>query len=245
MEKDKEIFRYIPSGDSAFIIKAGNEISIDINRTIRKLLIRIEQEKMEGIIDFIPSYNELMVCYNPTIIGYRKLLDTLRSIDKEIESIELPESSIIHVPVFYGGDFGPDLHEVADFNSISEDEVIRIHTLTKYLVYMLGFTPGFCYLGGMDERIATPRKQSPRIKIPAGAVGIADKQTGIYPIESPGGWQIIGQTPLKLFDPNRKPEFLIQSGDYIQFKSVSINEFNNITSKVTEGTYIVENSNCS
>lgn len=245
MEKDKDIFKYIPLGDSAFIIKAGEEISVEVNRTIRKLLVRIEQEKIEGIVDFIPSYNELMVCYNPSVTGYRKLLDTLQSIDKGVESITLPTASIIHVPVLYGDEFGPDLNEVANFNSISEEDVVKIHTSTSYLVYMLGFTPGFCYLGGMDERIVTPRKHSPRLKIPAGAVGIADKQTGIYPIESPGGWQLIGQTPLKLFDPIRKPEFLIQPGDYIKFIPISKNEFVKIASEVSFGNYVVAKSNYS
>jgi len=244
LEASNHIFNYIPSGDSAFIIKVGDEISPDVNQTIRKLLVRIEQEEIEGIIDFIPSYNELMICYNPLIIGYRKLLEKLRSIDKEIDSIKLPESSIIHIPVYYCDDYGPDLQEVADFNHISIEEVIRIHSSLDYLVYMLGFTPGFCYLGGMDERIATPRKQSPRIKIPAGAVGIADKQTGIYPIESPGGWQLIGRTPLKLFDSNRKPEFLIQPGDFIRFIPVTIDEFNKITVEVSEGVFKPSESNC-
>ncbi|RPH32177.1 MAG: 5-oxoprolinase subunit PxpB [Bacteroidales bacterium] len=239
-----QILKYIPSGDSAFIIKVDNEISPEINQTIRKLLVRIEQERIEGVVDFIPSYNELLVCYDPLIIGYRKLLDRLRLIDREIDSVKLPESSVIQIPVYYGDDFGPDLNEVADFNSLSIDEVIGIHSSTNYLVYMLGFTPGFCYLGGMDARIATPRKHSPRIKIPAGAVGIADKQTGIYPIESPGGWQLIGQTPLKLFDPERKPEFLIQPGDFIRFVPVSIDEFKRMTNEVREGIYKLEKSNC-
>lgn len=244
MEIASQILKYIPSGDSAFIIKVDNEISPEINQTIRKLLVRIEQERIEGVVDFIPSYNELLVCYDPLIIGYRKLLDRLRLIDREIDSVKLPESSVIQIPVYYGDDFGPDLNEVADFNSLSIDEVIGIHSSTNYLVYMLGFTPGFCYLGGMDARIATPRKHSPRIKIPAGAVGIADKQTGIYPIESPGGWQLIGQTPLKLFDPERKPEFLIQPGDFIRFVPVSIDEFKRMTNEVREGIYKLEKSNC-
>lgn len=234
------MLQYIPSGDSAFIIKAGNEISEEINRTIRKLLIRIEQEQIDGVIDFIPSYNELMVCYEPSIIGYRKLLEKLKSIETNIDSIVLPESSTIYIPVLYGGEYGPDLNEVADFNSISEADAIKIHTSTNYLIYMLGFTPGFCYLGGMDNRIATPRKQNPRLKIPAGAVGIADRQTGIYPIESPGGWQLIGQTPLKLFNPKAKPEFLVNVGDYIQFYPISQDEYFKIKNEVEEGTYQVK-----
>jgi KipI family sensor histidine kinase inhibitor len=236
------MFQYIPSGDSAVIIKAGDEISEEINLTVRKLLARIENENIIGIIDFIPSYNELMICYDPLIISCRKLLDTLRTLETNIDTIELPESEIIHVPVLYGGQSGPDLNEVAALNNLSEEEVVKIHCSSSYLVYMLGFTPGFCYLGGMDQRIATRRKQSPRLIIPAGAVGIADKQTGIYPIESPGGWQLIGKTPLRLFDPAKKPEFLIKAGDCIKFYPITEYEFTDILKEVNEGVYRVNKS---
>ncbi|MDP2424168.1 MAG: 5-oxoprolinase subunit PxpB [Bacteroidales bacterium] len=234
------MLQYKPSGDSAFIIKVGDEISEEINQTVRKLLVCIEQKKIHGLIDFIPSYNELMICYDPLLIGYSKLLDTIRSLVDGVEKIVLPESSVIHVPIRYGGDFGPDLNEVADINGLSVDEIIKIHSSASYLVYMLGFTPGFCYLGGMDKRIATPRKQTPRLKIPAGTVGIADQQTGIYPVESPGGWQLIGQTPLRLFDPGRKPEFLFQQGDSIQFHAITDDDFKRISDEVNRETYCVE-----
>jgi len=231
------MFTYIPSGDTAFIVKAGNDISEEINGLIRKYFLQIEAENIMGIVDFIPSYNELLVCYDPVVIGYQNLLSILKSVEGKISTSELPASNLIHVPVFYGGEFGPDLNEVAVCNSLSGDEVIQIHTSQNYLVYMLGFTPGFCYLGGMDKRIATPRKQTPRMKIPAGSVGIADKQTGIYPIESPGGWQLIGRTPLKLFDPDMKPEFLFRAGDYIHFYAVEKAEYEAILNDVTNKTY--------
>jgi len=231
------MFTYIPSGDTAFIVKAGNDISEEINSLIRKYLLQIEAENIMGIVDFIPSYNELLICYEPAVIGYQKLLTILKSVEGKINISELPPSNLILVPVFYDGEFGPDLNEVAECNSLSVDEVIEIHTSQNYLVYMLGFTPGFCYLGGMDQRIATPRKQTPRMKIPAGAVGIADKQTGIYPIESPGGWQLIGRTPLKLFDPDMKPEFLFHAGDFIRFYAVDRDEYEAILNDVTNNTY--------
>jgi len=234
------MFQYIPSGDCAIIIKAGSEISEEINGTVRKLLVIIEKQKIKGIIDFIPSYNELMVCYDPLSINFKELLIVLRSLETEIENTELPQSLVIHVPVLYGGESGPDIEEVSDFSGLSMEEIVKIHSSDSYLVYMLGFTPGFCYLGGMDERIATPRKQSPRLKIPAGSVGIADKQTGIYPIESPGGWQLIGKTPLRLFDPSKKPEFLISAGDRIKFYPVTEDDFKNLAWEINEGTFIVE-----
>ncbi len=231
--------KYIPSGDLAFIIKAGDEISEEINRTVRKLLIRLEEEKISGITDFIPSYNELMVCYDPSVLDYRQLPDIFRSYTADLDAMELPEEYVIHVPVLYGGEYGPDLQYVAEYNSLAEDEVIEIHSSSACLVYMLGFTPGFCYLGGMDQRIATPRRETPRLKIPAGSVGIADGQTGIYPIESPGGWQIIGKTPVRLFNPDHKPEFLFNAGDYVQFFSVTVDEYKHILDEVSEGIYQV------
>jgi len=231
--------KYIPSGDSAFIIKAGDEISEEINRTVRKLLIRLEKEKISGITDFIPSYNELMVCYDPLVTDYRQLPGIFRSCAADLDTMELPEESVIHVPVLYGGGYGPDLPYVAEYNNLTVDEVIEIHSSSACFVYMLGFTPGFCYLGGMDQRIATPRQETPRLKIPSGSVGIADGQTGIYPIESPGGWQIIGKTPVRLFSPDKKPEFLFNAGDYVQFFPVTVDEYKHITDEVDHGVYKV------
>lgn len=232
--------KYIPSGDSAFIIKAGDVISEEVNLTVRKLLKRLEEENISGVTDFIPSYNELMVCYDPATLDYKLLLEIFEKCAADLGAMTLPDADVIHVPVLYGGEYGPDLHYVAEFNDLTEEEVIRIHSSVACLVYMLGFTPGFCYLGGMDKRIATPRQETPRLKIPAGSVGIAGEQTGIYPIESPGGWQLIGRTPLLLFNPHRQPEFLFSAGDYIQFYPVNLDEFKRIAEEVAAGTYQVK-----
>ncbi|OFY43584.1 MAG: hypothetical protein A2X18_06000 [Bacteroidetes bacterium GWF2_40_14] len=226
---------YLWAGDSAIIIKAGDEISVEINRTIAALLATIEKENIAGITDFIPSYNELMICYDSTIISFDKLKDAIITLEAKIDITAMTKSATILVPVIYGGEYGPDLQDVAKHNNLSPEDVIRIHSSTEYLVYMLGFTPGFCYLGGMDQRIAMPRKQTPRLKIPEGAVGIADQQTGIYPIESPGGWQLIGRTPLKLFDAHRKPEFLFKMGDILRFTPVTKEEFQRIKAKEEDG----------
>jgi len=155
----------------------------------------------------------------------------------DLSAMVLPEADVIRVPMLYGGKYGPDLHYVAEFNSLSEDDAITIPSSVACLVYMLGFTPGFCYLGGMDKRIATPRQETPRLKIPTGSVGIAGEQTGIYPLESPGGWQLIGRTPLRLFKPDSKPEFLFNAGDYIQFYPVDRDEYEQIAAAVAARTY--------
>jgi KipI family sensor histidine kinase inhibitor len=233
------VLKYIPSGDSALIIKAGDVISEEVNLTVRKLLKRLEEENIQGITDFIPAYNELMVCYDPAKIGYRRLLESLRACAADPGAILLPPAEVVHVPVLYGGEAGPDLHHVAEHNGLAAEDVIRIHSSADCLVYMLGFTPGFCYLGGMDKRIATPRHETPRLKIPAGSVGIAGEQTGIYPFESPGGWQLIGRTPLRLFNPDSRPEFLFSAGDYIRFYPVDRDEYEQIAEEVAEGTYQV------
>jgi inhibitor of KinA len=234
------MLKYKKSGDSAFIIKAGDEISEEINLTVRKLLLSVEREKIEGILDFIPSYNELLVIFDPLRIETQLLLQRLHDCEKQFADAELPQSSVFTIPVCYGGKYGPDLPEVAQHAGLAEDEVISIHSSGNYKVFMLGFTPGFCYLGGLDKKISVPRKKNPRIIIDAGSVGIAEDQTGIYPIQSPGGWQLIGKTPLKLFDPVRKPEFLVNAGDYINFRQVEEDEFLEITQAIDKGTYYIE-----
>ncbi|NOU58817.1 5-oxoprolinase subunit PxpB [Marinifilum caeruleilacunae] len=219
------MIEYIPSGDSAFLVKFGNEISEEINRKVRAYFIALSNKKLEGIIECVPSYTDLMVLYDPLKIQYKSLLKELKILAENISEIEIPEAKTVEIPVCYGGNFGEDMDAVIAHTGLREQEIIEKHSQNSYLVYMLGFTPGFCYLGGMDKSIATPRKEVPSQKILAGSVGLAAEQTGIYPIESPGGWQIIGRTPYRLFDPNRKPEFLLQAGDYLKFYPISEEEY--------------------
>lgn len=233
----RDPLRYIPCGDAALIIKTGDDICLETHVLVRKLVAGIQKASASGIIECIPSYNEIMVAYDPTCISHNALMDILHKAEDEMDHIELPAARRLFVPVVYGGSYGEDLAKVASHGGFSEEKVVHIHSSADYLVYMLGFTPGFCYLGGMDERIACPRKSEPRIRIPAGAVGIAGLQTGIYPIESPGGWQLIGRTPLRLFDPCRSPEFLVQAGDYIRFFPVSEGEFMETARSVEKSSY--------
>lgn len=219
------MIEYIPSGDSVFLVRFGNEISEEINRKLRAYFLVLEKENIPGIIECIPSYADLMVLYDPVKIGYKELLPLLKGVAENCDNIEIPKARTIEIPVWYAGEFGVNLEAVSSHTGLSEKEIIKYHTQNKYLVYMLGFTPGFCYLGGMNSKIAAPRKEIPSQKILAGSVGIAGEQTGIYPIDSPGGWQIIGRTPLRLFDPNRKPEFLIKAGDYLKFYPISEKEY--------------------
>ncbi|NLG86950.1 MAG: 5-oxoprolinase subunit PxpB, partial [Firmicutes bacterium] len=165
-----------------------------------------------------------------------RLLQLIEGLGK----LDLPAPEITVIPVCYGGKFGPDLDYVCEHTGLSAEEVIQLHTGTDYLIYMLGFTPGFSYLGGMDERLATPRLKTPRTHIPAGSTGIAGKQTGIYPIDSPGGWQLIGRTPLKLYDPFRDPPVLLKAGNYVRFTAITEDEYEEIAAQVAAGTYKVQ-----
>ena len=144
---------------------------------------------------------------------------------------------MVEIPTLYGGEYGPDLDHVADHNGLTPEEVIQIHSSADYLVYMMGFTPGFPYLGGMSENIATPRLQTPRTAIPAGSVGIAEQQTGVYPIESPGGWQLIGRTPVQLFDPQRDPPVVVEAGDFIRFAPITETTYYVVQQQVQVGSY--------
>jgi len=219
---------FSPLGDNAVRMRFGDAISEETNVHIRKLALLLEKEKSKGVIEWTPTYTSISVYYNSLIIGYKELCKTLKKLQNRAETEKLPPAREIIVPTCYGGKFGSDLENVASTNNLTVEEVISIHSKPVYLVYMLGFSPGFPYLGGMDKRIATPRLVTPRLKIEAGSVGIADVQTGIYSINSPGGWQIIGKTPLKLFDVAGENPFLLQAGDTLSFKSITEEEYYSI-----------------
>ena len=232
--------RFLPGGDKAIFVEFGDEIEPGLNRRVRLLMLALQKAKVLGIIEAVPTYCSLLVYYEPLQIGPRKLRETLYTLVQQPKENNLPIPRLIEIPTVYGGEYGPDLESVATHNSLNVPEVIKIHTSTPYLVYMLGFMPGFPYLGGMSPRIATPRLETPRIKIPAGSVGIAGRQTGIYPAESPGGWRIIGRTPVKLFNSSKEPPALFQAGDYLIFRSITPEEFTEIKETVEQRTYLVK-----
>lgn len=229
--------KYLICGDSALNMEFGNIISEETNKKIRAVAILIETMKITGINELVPTYRSLMIHYNPLMIDYGNLVSILREVEGSLDNILLPSPEIIEIPVLYGGQYGLDIENVAKHNNLTVEEVIRIHTSVEYLIYMLGFTPGFPYLGGMDKRIATPRLSSPRTKIPAGSVGIAGEQTGVYPMQSPGGWQLIGRTPLELYNPEKENPILLKSGNYIVFKSIDEEEYIKIEEKIKNNIY--------
>lgn len=225
------------SGDSSIIAEFGNEISVEINEKIRGFKTLLDEKKFEFINEYVPTYRSIKIDYNPNLITHSEMQKLLNTIEKELKLVKLPEAKVTIIPTCYDLRLGPDLETVARHNNLTEEEVVKIHTSPEYLIYMLGFTPGFPYLGGMNQRIETPRLSSPRARVELGSVGIADKQTGIYPITSPGGWQIIGRTPIKLYDPSRSVPIMINAGDYIKFDSITYEEFEHIQSEVKEESY--------
>lgn len=218
-------------GDSSFCVEFGPGIDPRVNQKVVNLASHLESLKWPEILDIVPAYSSVTVYFNPLQINRIHLIARLQeTMNKGLE--RAASGRRLHkVPVVYGGAFGPDLEAVAEMNGISSNEVIRIHSGTRFRVYMLGFMPGFPYCGIVPEKIRAPRLPSPRTRIPAGSVGIAGAQTGIYPMESPGGWRLIGRTPLTLFDPkaNQDTMFRFAAGDSIEFYSILEEDFHGWT----------------
>ncbi|MBO0587949.1 5-oxoprolinase subunit PxpB [Sporosarcina sp. E16_8] len=229
-----------PLGDSALIVQLGEGISPSIHELVNNLSVLLNNHPFEGFIESVPAYNNLTIYYNPVVVHhsqinkevhharltpFQKVSAFMEQLVQQIRSNKFHDKRVVTIPVLYGGEYGPDLEYVAQCHSLSVDEVIQIHSEGDYLVYMIGFAPGFPFMGGLSEQIATPRKETPRLVIPSGSVGIAGKQTGVYPLETPGGWQIIGRTPLDLFLPAISPPTLLQAGDKIRFAPISPKEY--------------------
>jgi len=213
-------------GDTGISIEFGNEIDAEINRRVRRLYRALRSAPHPGILDINPTYCSLFIQYDPWVCSLEKLISIVEGLFGA-EDAGAPESEqIIQIPVCYETEYGLDVEDVAKFHGISTEQVIEIHTTPVYHVFMIGFVLGFPYLGGLDERLYTPRKKDPRKVVPAGSVAIGDRQTGIYPVESPGGWHIVGRTPLKIFDLERKEPFLLAMGDGVKFKPITRDEFN-------------------
>jgi inhibitor of KinA len=212
------VFR--PMGDRSLLVELGDKISPDVNRRVQQLMLQLQKAKLPGVRELAPGYRSLLVVFDPLTIVPAELEERITAVAVRPVSAGPPQAKLLSVPVFYGGDYGPDLEGVAGHLGISTDEVIRLHTETLYRVYMIGFTPGYPYMGELPAALAVPRRGSPRTRVPKGSVGIAQRQTGIYSVESPGGWQIIGWTPIELFDPARQLPSLLEMGDRVKFEAV-------------------------
>lgn len=233
-------FELFPLGEAGITVEFGKRIHPEIHRKVKAFADYLESHPFPGMVEYISAFSSVTVFYDPLKVralqpagpknqeqplAYEIVASLLQKLLTQSDTAGEHRPRTVEIPVCYGGDFGPDLEYVAQHNRLSVEEVVEIHTSGQYLVYMIGFAPGFPYLGGMSERIATPRRQSPRLTIPARTVGIAGMQTGVYPIETPGGWQLIGRTPVELFRPQNDPPTLLQSGDIVRFRQISPQEY--------------------
>lgn len=218
-------------GDHALVIEAGSSINHATHVKVRSICSAIEEADPAWITDIVPAFTTVTLHYDPMKLEhpdrlpYETVMNRIHTILSSIPPGAEEEPRTIEIPVCYGGDFGPDLESVAEWNDLTPEKVIELHSGSPYLVHMIGFSPGFPYLGGMPEEIATPRRKEPRLRVPRGSVGIAGSQTGIYPLESPGGWQLIGRTPVALFDTQACPPGILQAGDRLRFKPITPQEY--------------------
>jgi KipI family sensor histidine kinase inhibitor len=212
-------------GDRSLLAVYGTGIDQAVNEKVQRMAALLADHPHPGIVAVVGSYCTLLIHYDPLKVGFQELTALLLSLEKTLGRAAITKTRIVDIPVCYGGEFGPDIDFVAQHNGISMEEVIALHSAADYYIYAIGFAPGFCYLGGLDPRLHAPRLTTPRRNVMAGSVGIAGSQTGVYPLASPGGWRLIGRTPLRLFAPERQQPLLYQAGDSIRFRQVSEDEF--------------------
>jgi inhibitor of KinA len=222
---------FSPLGDHAVTITLGASIDEDTHRLVRAVSARLDAHPPRGLIDQVPAFASVVVHYDPAQVSgttgspYDRMVAVLADTLRAIHVGELAAPRVVELPVCYGGDLGPDLEDVARAHELDPAAVVELHTGGDYLVYMVGFMPGFAYLGGLSPRLSTPRRSTPRTAVPAGTVGIGGQQTGVYPLESPGGWNLIGRTPLRIFDLDREEPALLTTGDRVRFKAIDLREY--------------------
>lgn len=228
------------AGDSAVNLEFAHAITPETSRLVRVAAQTLTDDPVRGVVEVVPTFCSLMVCYDPLVIGYDDLIARISGKLRNLSAVETGMRRIVSIPVCYGGSFGPDLDAVAAHAALTPDEVVSLHSGRDYLIDMLGFLPGFAYLGGLDPRLYTPRLAAPRTVIPAGSVGIGGAQTGIYPLPSPGGWQLIGRTPLRPYDPERAQPILYSAGDYLRFSPIGEDRYHALETQIAAGQYVYD-----
>jgi len=226
--------RFLPAGESCLVVELGDRIDPTINEQVRRLALALERAGVPGLVEAVPTYRSVALVLDPLVADPEAVRPTVERLLADLDALALPPPNRVEVPTVYGGEFGPDLEEVARHTGLTPDEVVALHAGTPCRTYMLGFTPGYVYLGGMDPRLATPRLATPRVRVPAGSVGIGGVQTGIYPSTTPGGWRIIGRTPIPLFDPARQPPARILPGDEVAFVPISAERFRELEERESQ-----------
>ena len=229
--------KFLTAGESCLFVEFADEIDLGANEAVMELKDYLLGQKNVPLVECLPTYRSLAVYFDSTEVSAAEIIKIVQAMPRSKAGESKASFIDISIPVCYGGEYGPDIANVAQNAGISEEEVIKRHSSKACHCYMIGFMPGFAYLGGMDESIATPRLTNPRTVINGGSVGIAGKQTGIYPIDSPGGWQLIGRTPLRLFTPEASRPTLIEAGYEVRFVPVTEEEYKMIEAEVAAGTY--------
>jgi inhibitor of KinA len=220
--------RLLAASDRSFLVSFGERISLDHHRRVLSLLRLFDLHPLQGVVDLIPAYSSILVRFDPRRMDHAQISAHVERLLARRAETRAPEPGLLEVPVCYGGAFGPDLEEVGRIRGLSPERVVTLHAATEYRAYFLGFVPGFAYLGDLPEPIVCPRLSAPRREVPAGSVGIAGSRTGIYPMITPGGWRLIGRTPLRMFDSRRRPMSLLAIGDRVRFTPVTPERFRSL-----------------
>jgi inhibitor of KinA len=220
--------RFLPAGDRAVSVELGDDIGIEVNTRVRALEFLIQARGLPGVVETVPTFRALLVYYDPLRVGYEALCASLAGLAAEARPAVLPPSREMTLPCCYDPDLGLDLAPAAARLSLSVDELVALHAGAEYLVYFIGFTPGLPYMTGMPERIHIPRLDTPRVKVPAGSVGIGGTQCCIYSVESPGGFWVLGRTPLALYDPGAEDPILLRPGDRVRFRPIDRAAFDDL-----------------
>ncbi|MFJ8257180.1 5-oxoprolinase subunit PxpB [Peribacillus asahii] len=215
---------YLSMGDQAIVVQFEKEVSIETSKKVQIVSQLIEESNIPGILQLIPAFNNLTVCYDPIVIGYAELLEKLKQVEGYISKQVNLKSKTLYVPVVFEEEYGPDLEEIATHAGMSVDEVISNLQSKPYYVYMIGFIAGYPYSGDIDNRLSLPRRSNPRIKVRKGTIQIVNNLTGIFTMDAPSGWHLVGWTPMEMFNPNAEPPSMLQAGDYIQYVSISKEE---------------------
>lgn len=229
-----------PAGDSALVAEFPQEINSQVNDKVHSLARKITEAQIPGVTELVPAFCSLMIYYQPDLISYRELKQKIEALGEDSTAVRTAKKRILKIPCCYGARFGCDLADMEKYMQLTRDEIIAIHSSVDYKIYMLGFLPGFVYLGGLDKRLEMPRLRTPRVKIQPGSVGIGGNQTGVYPLASPGGWRLMGGTPVEFYDPKKEDPILCRAGEYIRFIPVTIDDYYDIRQMAAKGKYQVE-----
>ena len=227
----------MPAGDQALSVELGDEISVEVNTRVRALEFLLQDQAVPGVMETVPSFRALLVYYDPRVVDYERLTKTLAELGGQADRVVLPPPRTVELPCCYDSELGLDLLAAAEWLGLTPGELVRLHAGARYHLYFLGFTPGLPYIGGVPERIQLPRLQTPRVKVPPGSVGLGGAQCCIYSVESPGGYWILGRTPLRLYDPEAPDPILLRGGDQVTFRPIDRPEFDKIEAEVAARTY--------